>query len=1177
MGQRLSANLFRVGRLRSWNSVWYSNLEYTYLVSFDYRIRDFVDSVFYNLKWPISELKIKRFLSRTVVLELLIHVPDDKFFSYLHFGNASDDISDVLFRFNIFTSDYNYISNMLYNNVMSKSIFLLLLKEIRHYFHYDKTLFRRLYQNLFYIRDVVYTKLITLPKYTRTSSILLYLNKSPALARYIPRFTRRLCSRARIRFLRRKRLLSIPNIFNIPVFVPSSKLYLVGIKKRFSYVKAIRRLFARSIFKRKFLPYVRRSYLRFKKYKKYDPFTIFSRYIRNDIFTRLNHRLAHTIAKQGNLGNLGVRALFSKRTNSHYRYLFLPYRRSIRGLQFKKVKKYNRVKVNMFWKKRFNIFRYHIFHNQFIFFKFRKRLYKSLFAAVKNLRKKHILKNTSCSVFNLRGNGIISKKKGSVVLRGLRDPKVGGAQLGNTGNFIKSNVLYSGDSAAYYRKVKFSTLRKQTFLQIVQRLNIMSKRNLASLFVRLSNFPIHNVISRARFKLIPIFFIRNLLSKRLHNYLRIIMNTRPNSMQKISRLKVRRLCKHFHTIRLRKKKCHIAYIRGAAHISYTGIQFFSFFDELWYLNSSASYWYKINGILKVIRANTFNHFYSVTRNIHYFLLLGKFTDLFNSFKFENSVYVSIKFLRYFKKLMLNSKNIIPLHGKLNRSNRKATNVISLDECLQFTLTCKKLILFLMFMFSYVNKRFEYAQIFLRNLLALVSSTFSGHIVSVEYQVRICVYLFIYYFFNHLKLSFIVVRIIRLLYIFRIVKKIIQHSDSVKLKELHIGRYSSVTAEGYLQNGRRLVVLASMLVVSSVRFRSSLKQVGNNAMLMSNETVSRKRGYSFDNNYIHIQSLCFIQISLLTVLMNRVLFNVRINNLIDKQTFSHLNYLFYNLPHYNTRTFSDQAIATGKFWDKTFKVYYYKSAPSFVLSNQLRELLVRRKPYFFRYLVDTLIYYLDRLRRDVAPLQLVSLLNKTIEYEISKYLFSNVVFLPIYYLGKMVPLAQAKMICLFVSYGLERGIPYFFVLKQIGFIVNFHKRRLTYYYIRDRNVRTAMGIFNTGIVGLDKYLYTIMRREFRQYRLNIYSVSLLRYSLFRAYNALAIHRGFSKNLGMRITCSGRMHRRQTRSHTVWFIRGANPLRIFDNYIDYYSSFAVTALGVLGIKTWIYLIQFKFLVH
>jgi len=49
MGHRVSANLFRVGLSRTWNSHWFAKSEYTYLLSLDYRVRDFIDFIFYIL------------------------------------------------------------------------------------------------------------------------------------------------------------------------------------------------------------------------------------------------------------------------------------------------------------------------------------------------------------------------------------------------------------------------------------------------------------------------------------------------------------------------------------------------------------------------------------------------------------------------------------------------------------------------------------------------------------------------------------------------------------------------------------------------------------------------------------------------------------------------------------------------------------------------------------------------------------------------------------------------------------------------------------------------------------------------------------------------------------------------------------------------------------------------
>lgn len=49
----------------------------------------------------------------------------------------------------------------------------------------------------------------------------------------------------------------------------------------------------------------------------------------------------------------------------------------------------------------------------------------------------------------------------------------------------------------------------------------------------------------------------------------------------------------------------------------------------------------------------------------------------------------------------------------------------------------------------------------------------------------------------------------------------------------------------------------------------------------------------------------------------------------------------------------------------------------------------------------------------------------------------------------------------------------------------------------------------------------------------------------------------------------MYRRQTRSHTMWFSDGALPLRVYNKHIDYYNSNAITRLGSIGVKVWIFL--------
>lgn len=134
MGHRVSASLFRLGRQRTWNSQWFAKSEYTYLLSLDYRIRDFIDYIFYNLKWPASELQIKRFVSRNVILEIMLVVPNDRLVQYLEsiqFSKTHSIIDRVdPYKFNTLALDFNYVVwNMSYS-LLNKSVFYLLLREI---------------------------------------------------------------------------------------------------------------------------------------------------------------------------------------------------------------------------------------------------------------------------------------------------------------------------------------------------------------------------------------------------------------------------------------------------------------------------------------------------------------------------------------------------------------------------------------------------------------------------------------------------------------------------------------------------------------------------------------------------------------------------------------------------------------------------------------------------------------------------------------------------------------------------------------------------------------------------------------------------------------------------------------------------------------------------------------
>lgn len=242
------------------------------------------------------------------------------------------------------------------------------------------------------------------------------------------------------------------------------------------------------------------------------------------------------------------------------------------------------------------------------------------------------------------------------------------------------------------------------------------------------------------------------------------------------------------------------------------------------------------------------------------------------------------------------------------------------------------------------------------------------------------------------------------------------------------------------------------------------------------------------------------------------------------------------------------------------------------SKQWKQILSKKRSYFFRYIANKLIYYLDNIRRDSVPVQSLQFFSTLIEYNLSTYLKNVVIFMPIYYLSKKVPFYQAKLICLYVSYELEKGIPYFLVLKQIT-IHNRPRRTRKHKYFSIKSLNTILGqkIFTTD----DRFSQLINFEFIAKYQREWQSKTVFKYFIFRNFYSLGTVRRFKHKLGLRISCSGRMYRRQTRSHTMWFVEGSLPLRSFEKYIEFYSSFAITNLGTIGVKVWSFLAQIPIL--
>lgn len=125
------------------------------MISLNYRVRDFIDYIFYSFKWPNSKLRIKRFISRTVILEAIIMIPEDRLINFsesINFnGSCFVNHNIDLFKFNEFYHDINYVIFKMVNSILNKSLFYLLMRCLRAGNALVSSYIRLLYRKLFSI------------------------------------------------------------------------------------------------------------------------------------------------------------------------------------------------------------------------------------------------------------------------------------------------------------------------------------------------------------------------------------------------------------------------------------------------------------------------------------------------------------------------------------------------------------------------------------------------------------------------------------------------------------------------------------------------------------------------------------------------------------------------------------------------------------------------------------------------------------------------------------------------------------------------------------------------------------------------------------------------------------------------------------------------------------------
>lgn len=1030
MGHRISANVFRVGHLCAWNSQWFAKSEYSYLLSLDYKIRDFLDYILYNLRWPSSELQIKRFLSRTLTLEIIINVPDDQLLHYLESisfldTHAISQRADIL-KFNILALDSNYVLFNLLYDVLSKPIFFLLLRKVREIIWYSKSLVSFVYNRLFGITDldlsVVEHELFRIyEEFTSLNSIrtlkvsavsqlrtefLNLLDKMSELAPYLHSLCtgesngKLLCS------MEIRPLLRMYQLFDSSIrFQPDNEWFFDSLESILSSISF-----------------------------KIDQPSIVS--------------MLRYLSLLGNAAYLDLDGLDSSPDGST-----LDGVDSACGEGADADQLYHYMEHGMSQ----NYLPYDVLY--------KNRSRQTAAGRLTQYATAYLKRN-----FLLYNRLRLFRKRDRIFSRGIFSRSVfyrlGGRIHPCSINSDNSDIDEFGDVAVS----QVYTQEKPTFRVPLR---------LEDVFMQLRYQHITGTFSRV----VSVFCS---LFSYFYNKL-VEMKREP--WKSNSSIEVTSAIAHG-CMSADDDVMRVALLPNASDSFLYKPTHFFYHSHLWYCDFGASCFQKIYSsvfIHKYMYGTKFFHKYS---NVSYAVIFRKFMDFFTYFKFENTVFISIKLLRYYKKFFLYNK--------------------------QYSLHFSPI--FFIFMYYYISTRFSSAQLYLQNVLYIFNLINSTYSVNGANNLQLCVYLFIYHFFHHLKII------------------------NLTLKTLQLAVILKFFRELYLRESVSSNQSASLLF----------------------HRINTPFGHSVDHIrsvYCSVRSVYMLQSNILNSLSKRIVFLVASPGLDmygNCFNISLLKLLPLSLSNpYSTIELSNQ--------------FEQQASSGLLSSKQWNELLSNKVNFFFHYVVDNLIFYVDNLRREILPIQSLHFLSSMVEYNLMSYLSNTVVFLPIFYIGKKLPLRQAKMVCTFVSYELEKGMPYFLVLKQVGFYASYRRTQLHEYHFSQ-----FTEVLEGGIPFFDSSFIDGVKNEFTIYRLNMHSQSVLKYFLFRSFRFISDMRGFTNMLGVRISCSGRMHRRQTRSHTMWFARGALPLRTFDKFVDYYSSYAVTRLGTIGVKVWMYLAQFDLLI-
>lgn len=1212
MGHRVSSNLFRLQSLRTWNSHWFAKSEYTYLLSLDYRVRDFIDFVFYNLKWPTSELQIKRFLSRSIVLEILVSIPNDQLVLFLDyvkfFGNFSitDDVD--AFKFNSLIFEFNYVLHNFVNNVLGRSIFFLILRKYKLNRNYYRSLYVYLYKSLFNIQNVPFSFLSEqLNDVLKNKNFLYYIyrKKNFFISDLVSKSFKTRFHNYKFNLLKFKRskhyltrLLSLfSQIYNNKLYTPKYNTYL----RIISYITKLRKrrsLKAKKLYIKLLSAYKRDNYARLNKKNKYIYDTYFGNVRRSflyllykyfnsnpyillsnnnfvvqkpvDLFLQFNRSVNKYTSNKKLLIRYLLKCIHSENINYSKHLTIISsildksYLRNKKNSNilllfflFLKLIKYskniNKAKIVLTlpgrrrWLSSYKMLFRIIDHYPVSFL---LRWFNSILKRKKRNRHNYYLRsffsyftdrdkdqrpNSHINVKYIRGRkrynikGENSKYFSHLIYKQNKRKKrfnrrytydrLPNLSIKNQKIKYNKSSFFNNNNNYYRRSLKSKFIMRKyhnKFKNIVNYFNAKLINNLTFSNSKLLFFPVllnhlHSFYGNENysFGLGQRYRKHGINIHRQINLVNYLIRLNKNRKKKLKKINSKKKLFYKSVLLSDNKLKYINILYRYDNKISNSVDMFYFFKSFWYYNSSSFYVNKLLYLAKYDNFNLNSIFYNLYKDIYDIFIYKKFISFYNYLRFENSIFTVIKFLRFYKKFFL--------YVKTDLSKKYCRNVLS----------------YIVFTYYYINIRFSRMQLFIRNLLNLFFN--DDHSLSKSILVRdtICSYIYVYYFHNHLKIIQLILRILILCItlpykIFSLRKPNVYFYLTKFIKFKYDKAYIYIK---YLYNIQiNFIISLQKYLPRLLNLKTSLNNLSNNVIYHS--LIKILPGFVRHPYYI----------------LNRK------TALYDLDYINGLKVPEVSFPFYSC--------------DRNIINLGNTHGFSLAFSKQWKNLIYRRWPYFFRYVTNKLIFYLDEMYRDLIPVQALELFSNFIEYNLSVFTGNVVKFMPIFYINKRVPFYQAKLICLYITYELEKGMPYFLVLKQIIYHNRFFRK-----YKKKSNVKNLDNIIEQRIPTLDHKLIRFNKLEFiKKYKNEWQSKSIFKYYIIRNFYSISSSRGFKCRLGIRVSCSGRMYRRQTRSHTMWFVEGALPLRSFDRYVDYYSSSAVTRLGAIGVKVWIYLAQY-----